>query len=153
MRQRTRYTYKKDMTKELPPFDPTRTDYSETELELYADKMLREAGRDPECVVLFQEHIEQRWRTELLPEVGTPDAAISNSSSPDGQRMFGRQHPQGRKVNSAKQRKDNGASYYRAGGIAGLVSITLGLPTDITMLILSIELAVNLYGYFRKESS
>ena len=109
----TRYTHRKEFTQDLAPFDPEKTDYSDRELELYADKMLREAGSDPEHPILFQEHIEPRWRKELNTLSGTPDQGISNSLSPDGQRMFNRQHPQGRKVNSTEQRRTNGASYYR----------------------------------------
>ena len=80
---------------------------------MYADQMLREAGATEECQFLFQEHIDPRWRKEVAPTEGTPDAAITFSLSPDGQTMYNRQHPQGRKVNSDQQRKSNGASYYR----------------------------------------
>ena len=98
---------------DLPPFDPTRTDYSDYELSLYTDQMLREGGATDECQFLFQEHIEPRWRKEVATTEGTPDAAITYGLSPDGQTMYNRQHPQGRKVNSDQQRSRNGASYYR----------------------------------------
>jgi len=110
---RTPYTYRKEALQELQPFDPTRSDYSERELAMYADLMLREGGSTPDAPILFQEHIEPRWRKEVTVSEGTPDRAITNSLSADGQTMFNRQHPQGRKVNSETQRKTNGASYYR----------------------------------------
>lgn len=110
---RTPYSFRKEALLELPPFDPTRTDYTERELAMYSDVLLREAGSDEECPFLFQEHIEPRWRKEVKVESGTPDAALTRSLSKDGQTMFNRQHPEGRKVNSEQQRKTNGASYYR----------------------------------------
>jgi hypothetical protein len=110
---RTPYTYRKEMISELAPFDPDRKDYTERELALYADALLREAGPSEEAPVLFQEHIEPRWRKEVRVESGTPDQAITNSLSADGQTMYNRQHPQGRKVNSSEQRSKNRASYYR----------------------------------------
>lgn len=114
---RTPYTHRKEALSELPPFDPTRTDYTERELAMYADLMLRDSDDDDDCPILFQEHIEPRWRKEVTVKEpglnGTPDGAITHSLSADGQTMFNRQHPQGRKVNSEQQRKVNGASYYR----------------------------------------
>lgn len=110
---RTPYTFRKEALLELPPFDPTRRDYTERELAMYTDIMLREAGSDDECPILFQEHIEPRWRKEVLTKAGSPDQAVTNSLSNDGQNMYNRQHPEGRKVNSEQQRKVNGASYYR----------------------------------------
>lgn len=110
---RTPYSYRKEALEDLPEFDETRTDYTERELAMYSDLLLREAGSTEDCKFLFQEHIEPRWRKEVRVESGTPDAAITNSLSADGQTMYNRQHPQGRKVNSSSQRKSHGASYYR----------------------------------------
>lgn len=114
---RTPYTARKEALAELPPFDPTRRDYTDRELAMYADLMLRDCEADPTAPILFQEHIEPRWRKEVNvtdpAAKGTPDAVITRSQSPDGQTMFNRQHPQGRKVNSKEQRGKNGASYYR----------------------------------------
>lgn len=109
---RTPYSFRKEMLAELPEFDPN-AEYDERTLSMFADKFLREAGSTDTCQFLFQEHIEPRWRKEVRVETGTPDASITNSLSPDGQTMYNRQHPQGRKVNSDAQRKSNGASYYR----------------------------------------
>jgi hypothetical protein len=115
---RTPYSFRKEALEELPEFDPNRTDYSERELAMYADKMLWESSsendlRKSDYPVLMQEHAESKWRKELNVGTGTPDAAISSAASPDGQRMFNRQHPQGRKVNSSQARKIHGAGYYR----------------------------------------
>lgn len=109
---RTPYSYRKEMLAELEEFDSSKS-YTDRELAMYADKFLREAGTTDDCQFLFQEHIEPRWRKEVRVETGTPDQSITNSLSPDGQTMYNRQHPQGRKVNSDTQRKSNGASYYR----------------------------------------
>jgi hypothetical protein len=110
--KRTPYTYRKDALEELPPFDPNGQ-YTERELAMYTDQLLREAGSPAESPFLFQEHIEPRWRKEVYPTGGTPDATITNSLSPDGVTIFNRTHPDGRKVNSDTQRRSNGASYYR----------------------------------------
>jgi hypothetical protein len=115
---RTPYSFRKDALAELPEFDPNRTDYTERELAMYSDMLLRAADKDfndahEDCPVLFQEHIEPRWRKEVPVASGTPDATITRSLSKDGHTMYNRQHPQGRKVNSKEQRRDNGASYFR----------------------------------------
>jgi hypothetical protein len=111
--RRTPYTYKKDLWKELPPFDPAQ-DYTAKELELYANAMLSDTKGDEGPRILFQENIEQRdWRREVYANSGTVDDEITKAISRDGQMMYNRQHPQGRRVNSEQQRKVNGASYYR----------------------------------------
>lgn len=110
---RTPYTTRKELLQELEPFDSEKTDYTDRELNMYADQFLRDAGSVDDAPFLFQEHIEPRWRKEVNPKGGTPDAAITYSLSPDGQTIYNRQHPEGRKVNSDVQRKSNGASYYR----------------------------------------
>lgn len=112
---RTPYTLRKEFEKELPPFDPSRKDYTARELELYANQLLRtdreENPTGPR--ILFQEHIEPDWRREVNAKEGVVDAAITRAQSKDGQTMYNRQHPEGRRVNSEQQRKTNGASYYR----------------------------------------
>jgi hypothetical protein len=111
---RTPYTNRKDYEKELEPFDPNK-EYTARELEAYANQMLREdiAENKEGPRVLFQEHIEPKWRKEVNSTSGTVDDAITNSMSNDGQRIYNRTHPQGRKVNSPESRKRHGASYYR----------------------------------------
>lgn len=56
--------------------------------------------------VLFEEHMKNRQRREIYTVVGTPDPSIVAG-------IFNRTHPQGRKVNSADQRRKHGASFYR----------------------------------------
>jgi hypothetical protein len=60
-------------------------------------------GKDP---ILFEEHFQSRRRREIYTSIGTPDPSIVAG-------IYNRTHPQGRKVNSAEQRKKNGASWYR----------------------------------------
>ena len=130
-------------------------DYTAKELEAYANQMLRSdiAENKDGPRVLFQEHIEPKWRKEVRSESGTVDDAVTNAMSRDGQRMYNRTHPAGRKVNSAEARKRHGASYYRVGGIASIAGALIGLPIYLMVLILSVELALNLYGYFRTTES
>lgn len=61
------------------------------------------AGRDP---VLFKDHLDQRRRREIYTTEGTPDPNIVSG-------IYNRSHPQGRKINTDKQRREHGASYYR----------------------------------------
>jgi hypothetical protein len=63
-------------------------------------------GNDGTNPVLFEEHLAQRKRREIYTAEGTPDPNIVSG-------MYNRVHPQGRKVNTDKQRKDHGASFYR----------------------------------------
>lgn len=113
---RTRYSYRKSYLEnfDLTAFDPSRS-YTAAELEAFADLALREdCARRPEAPkVLFQEHAESRWSREVNTKAGTPDDEITASLSKDGQTMYNRTHPEGRKVNSDTQRKKNGASFYR----------------------------------------
>lgn len=100
-------------------FDENKNDYTGSELEAYASALLRADAKTEKHWhkkhgILFQEHYESRKRREVFTGTGdTPDAVITASLSKDGQTMYNRTHPQGRKVNSEKQRRDNGASFYR----------------------------------------
>lgn len=60
-------------------------------------------GKDP---ILFEHHIQDRRRREIYCAIGTPDPSIQ-------QGVYNRTHPNGRKVNSAEQRKKNGAGFFR----------------------------------------
>lgn len=114
-RMRTPYSFRKEFTKNLPEFDPSRTDYSQRELELYSDALMWQDRDDhPQGPrILMQEHIEPDWRREVHAAIGTVDEEITKAKSKDGQTMYNRRHPEGRKVNSKQQRKVNGASYFR----------------------------------------
>lgn len=60
-------------------------------------------GEDP---ILFDEHIYQRQKREILNENGVPEPGLV-------QGIYYRAHPEGRKINSEEQRKKHGASYFR----------------------------------------
>jgi hypothetical protein len=69
-------------------------------------------GKNP---ILFEPHLYNRKRRELLAKEGVVDPAYTMDRW--GKRpttgLYGRSHPQGRKVNSPKQRKDHGAGFYK----------------------------------------
>lgn len=101
----------------LIEYDP-EAEYTERELEQLADQLLRAHARsiDPETgkergikgddPILFEEHVYQRQRREILNENGVPEPGLV-------QGIYNRVHPEGRKVNSEEQRRKHGASYYR----------------------------------------
>lgn len=100
-------------------------DYTGSVLDAYADAFLRADAKaiDPatgkpkgiggENPILFEEHLYNRRRREILCEQGYPDEALTQTLSKDGQMIYNRTHPQGRKVNSPSARKDHGASFFR----------------------------------------
>lgn len=63
-------------------------------------------GHNSENPVLFEEHLIQRKRREIYTTEGVPDPNIVSG-------IYNRSHPQGRKINTNKQRREHGASYYR----------------------------------------
>lgn len=63
-------------------------------------------GIDGDDPILFEEHLQTRRKREIYTTLGTPDPSIVTG-------LYNRSHPQGRKINSAEQRKKHGASYYR----------------------------------------
>jgi hypothetical protein len=99
---------------EVEDFDPDAP-WKPWELDVWADVFLRadEKRMEEEPAILFEEHIHERRRHEIYVASGTPDTELTNATSKDGQTMYWRQSPVGRKVNSEEQRKTNGASYYR----------------------------------------
>lgn len=110
-----------DRDMNVTQFDPARTDYSVQDLEDFTDAILRADKKENGRVhhILFEEHLKSRRRRE--PSLGTVDETLTNllskSDRPgvtagDGQMIFNRRHPKGRKVNNKEQRKRHGASYY-----------------------------------------
>lgn len=93
--------------KEVPDFEED-VEYTERQLLLLAEKILRADSKPPQeyPAVLFYEHMKDRWRREIYTSNGIPDPSIV-------QGIYWRTHPNGRKVNSDEQRKNNGASFYR----------------------------------------
>lgn len=91
--------------------------YTNKQLEFLCDQFLRDdvdsidsetgkkrglRGKDP---ILFEEHIYQRRRREILNQNGVPEPGLV-------QGLYWRSHPEGRKVNSPEARK-RGAGHYR----------------------------------------
>lgn len=102
----------------LPQLTELRESATPWELDRFADVILWEdieAGNKNfhEPVVLMYEHLKERRKREVYVASGTPDEAITDELSPDGQMIYWRSHPRGRKVNDIVQRKTNKASYYR----------------------------------------
>lgn len=119
---------------DLASFDP-EADYSARELEAYADAFLKADSKDQEqkrqageefvqTNILFADHLYNRSRREIGNASGIADPTLTaglqdtkykkpGRFTGDGQMMYNRTHPRGRKVNSPEQRKTNGASYYR----------------------------------------
>lgn len=60
------------------------------------------SGKNP---ILFEEHIIQRKRREIMSNAGTVDPSIVEG-------MYFRSHPQGRKINNSKVRKEKGLGFY-----------------------------------------
>ena len=109
---------------DLSTFDPNSSDYTSDQLEAYADAMLKEDIKENgnQNHILFKEHLAARARREIKVGSGVVDdmitAHLPKSERPgvtagDGQMLYNRTHPRGRKVNSREQRAKNGASYYR----------------------------------------
>lgn len=98
-------------------FNPIKS-YTGWELDRFADAILWqeiEKGKknfeDP--VILMFEHLKERYRREVYTVRGIPDETVTHDLSPDGQTMYWRTHPKGRKVTTAEQQKKNSASFYR----------------------------------------
>jgi hypothetical protein len=110
------HRYQKEESVDYSTFD-TKEEYTDKELEAYSTALLREDQKENknsgDTGILFEEHLQSRRRREVYTKAGVPDDAITSGLSKDGQMMYWRTHPEGRKVNSKQQRKDNGASFFR----------------------------------------
>lgn len=117
------YLFRDEKGKELT-FDPARPGaYSQTALARFTEAILRHDARNREPIngenpILFEEHLYNRRRREINVASGTPDDLKGLWDKPgvtrgDGQVLYNRTHPQGRKVNSEEARKKHGASWYR----------------------------------------
>lgn len=109
----------------LDDFESTG-DYNARELEAYADALLKKDIKENGNVqhILFKEHLEARGRREMKVDATKIDESITNALPKndrakagvhvgDGQMMYNRTHPKGRKVNSQEQRRKHGASFFR----------------------------------------
>lgn len=93
-------------------------EYTAKELEILADQLLRAESRaineetgkprgiGGENPILFAEHLYARQKREILNENGVPEPGLV-------QGIYNRAHPEGRKINTEKQRKEQGASFFR----------------------------------------
>lgn len=110
-------------TVDLSTFDPEGC-YTSRELDAYAEAMLKEDIKEHGNVrnVLLRDHLASRDRREIKVDATKIDGNITNllpksdrpvDGSGDGQMMYNRTHPKGRKVNSIEQRRANGASFFR----------------------------------------
>ncbi len=64
--------------------------------------------------ILFESHLYNRKRREIMVESGIPDPAFTlDRFGKPTQGIYNRSHPAGRKINTKAQREKNGASYYR----------------------------------------
>jgi hypothetical protein len=99
-------------------FDPEK-EYTATELEAYGTAMLKEDRRQGNKTdILFENQIYERARKEksfgdLTKVFNTTNKNRPGTYSGDGQAMFNRRHPEGRRVNSKEAREKHGAGYYR----------------------------------------
>lgn len=59
-------------------------------------------GKDP---ILFESHIADRKRREIMVASGIPDPGLVSG-------LYNRAHPQGRRVNTPEHRKATGSSFY-----------------------------------------
>jgi hypothetical protein len=57
--------------------------------------------------ILFESHLAARKKREIHTATGVPDPSIISGS-------YWRAHPEGRPVNSPKDRKDSGVGFYRS---------------------------------------
>ena len=69
-------------------------------------------GRNP---ILFETHLYNRRRRELLAKEGVVDPAYTMDrwGKRPTQGLYVRSHPQGRKTNTPEQRKEHGAGFYK----------------------------------------
>lgn len=116
--------WQKQLEVDLSTFDPNEK-YTDRELDAYADAMLKEDIREHGNVrhVLLKDHLDSRRRREYPVDASKIDESLTNllpknndrpvNASGDGQMMYNRTHPRGRKVNSKEQRQRHGASFYR----------------------------------------
>jgi hypothetical protein len=101
-------------------------EYTPRELDEIATQLLRDDAKeiDPETgkkkgisgehPILFEDHLYMRRRREIQTEAGIPDPAYTRDPRfPHQIPLYNRTSPNGRKVNSEKQRKEGGASFYR----------------------------------------
>lgn len=100
-------------------------DYTGSQLEAYATAMLKQDRRENKHLdlgILFDEQLYNKSKREIIVDAFEIDGTLTNSIQDtdrpgvvkgDGQRIYNRAHPNGRKVNTEEARKTKGASYYK----------------------------------------
>lgn len=110
------YRWQQEERVDPETFDPEE-DYTPKQLEAYATAFLRrDKEENPDVyqnAILFDTQLRNRYSREVYNKYGVPDEEITHDKSNDGQTMYNRTHPEGRKVNSQEQRSRHGASFYR----------------------------------------
>lgn len=106
---------------DLNNLDPSSKYSSSSFMEQFAEAMLREDINKQESPQRYQKHVlgikfdgqlKKIETREKHSKSGTVDDSITAAGSPDGQRIYNRSHPEGRKVNTEEQRKEHGSSYF-----------------------------------------
>jgi len=98
--------------------------YTSIELEAFASALLKKDRRDSghDHDILFAEQLYNKSKREIMVDAFDIDGTLTNimqdKNKPgiykgDGQKMYNRSHPQGRKVNTEDSRKNRGSSYYK----------------------------------------
>jgi hypothetical protein len=105
---------------DLKNIDPDSKYAREAFIEAFGEAMLRADIRKAEkpqpyqrsLGILFEGQLKKRRDREKRASEGVVDEIITAAGSPDGQRIYNRSHPEGRRINSEEQRKEHGASFY-----------------------------------------
>ena len=106
------------LVERLDDFDPSG-EYTVLQLDLWADAFLRQQINDgkpntEEPVILLEEHETDRRKREIYAASGkVSDEMLTELQSPDGQMMYWRTHPGGRKRNDSFRVEGSKASFYR----------------------------------------
>jgi len=99
-------------------------EYTSSQLEDFGTAFLKRDRRDSgeSHSILFNEQLYNKSKREVLVDAFDIDGTLTNVMQDkdrpgvfkgDGQRIYNRAHPLGRKVNDENARKTKGASYFR----------------------------------------
>ncbi len=106
---------------DLRNLDPSSKYASPHFMDQFGEAMLRADIGRAESPQRYQKHVlgvkfdgqlKKIETREKSASEGVVDQAITDAGSPDGQRMYNRAHPEGRRVNTEEQRKEHGSSYF-----------------------------------------
>ena len=106
---------------DLKNLDPKSKYASQHFIEQFGEAMLRTDINKAESPQRYQKHVvgvkfesqlKKITSREKHSKSGVVDDTITSAGSPDGQRIYNRSHPEGRRVNTEEQRKEHGSSYF-----------------------------------------